>query len=105
MEIDIEAIRKKICEGKYAISFTHTEKLRQRRMKAQDIEQAVKTGSIIEEYPEDPRGESCLIFGLAGGRPIHVLCGRLDAEEVLIITAYEPDSAEWEENWTTRKRR
>jgi ABC-type uncharacterized transport system substrate-binding protein len=37
--------------------------------------------------------------------PLHVLCGRLDAEEILIITAYEPDSKEWENDWRTRKKR
>ena len=62
-------------------------------------------GTTIEDYPEDQRGASCLIFGLAGERPLHVLCGRLDAEEILIITAYEPDPVEWEDDWKTRKRR
>ena len=103
--MDIEAIRGKIGQGRYAVSFTHTEKLRQRRIKARDIEEAVKTGNIIEEYPDDPRGASCLIFGAVGERPLHVLCGRLDAEEILIITAYEPDPEEWEDGWKTRKSR
>ena len=105
MGANIEAIKEKIGHGIYTISFTHTEKLRQRRIKAEDIEQAVKTGTIIEDYPEDRRGASCLILGLAGERPLHVLCGQLDAEETLIITAYEPDPEEWEKDWTTRKRR
>ncbi len=103
--MDIEAIRAKIQRGTYLIAFTHTEKLRQRRIKAQDIEQAIKAGVLIEEYPDDPRGASCLILGLVGERPLHVLCGRLDAEEILIITAYQPDPAEWEDDWKTRKKR
>jgi hypothetical protein len=103
--VDIGAIRRKITQGKYTIAFTHTEKLRQRRIEAEDIEQAVKAGTIIEEYPNDPRGVSCLILGLVGRRPLHVLCGRLDAEEILIITAYEPDRVEWEDDWKTRKAR
>ena len=101
----IDAIREKVSQGKYIISFTHTERLRRRRIKAEDIEQAIHTGTIIENYPEDRRGASCLIFGLAGKRPLHVVCGRLEAEEVLIITAYEPDSEEWENDWATRKSR
>ena len=105
MGANIEAVREKIAQWRYIISFTHTEKLRQRRIKAEDIEQAVKMGTIIEDYPEDQRGASCLILGLVGERPLHVVCGRLDAEEVLIITTYEPDSTEWEDDWTTRKRR
>ena len=101
----IETIQEKVGQGRYIISFTHTEKLRQRRIKAEDIEQAVKTGTIIEDYPEDRRGPSCLILGFAGKRPLHVVCGRLDAEEILIITAYEPDPTDWESDGKTRKRR
>lgn len=103
--MDIDSIREKIGRGSYIISFTHTEKLRQRRIKAEDIEQAIKMGTIIEEYPDDPRGASCLIMGLIVGRALHVVCGRLDAEEILIITAYEPSPAEWEDDWKTRKAR
>jgi hypothetical protein len=101
--LDIEQIKQKVAEGRYVISFTHTEKLRRRRIKAQDIEQAARNGNIIEEYPDDPRGASCLILGFVGARPLHVVCGRLAAEEILIITAYEPDRAEWENDWKTRK--
>lgn len=103
--MDIAAIRRKIDQGKYDLAFTHTEKLRRRRIEAADIERAVKVGIMIEEYPNDLRGASCLILGLVGRRPLHVLCGRLDAEEILIITAYEPDPAEWEDDWRTRKTR
>ena len=103
--MDIEDIRAKIAQGRYVVAFTHTEKLRQRRIKAEDIEQAVKSGIIIEDYPNDPRGFSCLIQGSAGGRPLHVVCGRLDADEILIITAYNPDPEQWEDDWRTRRSR
>jgi hypothetical protein len=102
--VKIETIQEKIRQGRYIISFTHTEKLRQRRIKAEDIERAIATGVIIEDYREDRRGSSCLILGFAGKRPLHVVCGRLDADEILVITAYEPDVAEWENDWKTRKR-
>jgi len=50
------------------------------------------------------RGASCLILGFTNkGRPLHVVCGRLEEDEILIITAYEPDSKEWEADWKTRK--
>ncbi len=101
----IEGIKEKVSQGRYIISFTHTEKLRQRRMKAEDIERAIQTGAIIEDYPEDRRGPSCLILGFVGKRLLHVVCGRLDAEEILIITAYEPDPTEWDSDGKTRKRR
>ena len=103
--MNIETLQEKIKHGRYSISFTHTEKLRQRRIKAENIEQAIATGLLIEGYPEDRRGLSCLILGFAGKRPLPVVCGCLDAEEVLIITAYEPDAGEWEGDWKTCKRK
>lgn len=101
--MDIEAIRAKIKAGKYVISFTHTEKVRLREIEVEEIEEALFEGSIIEPYPDDPMGPSCLILGITKqGRPLHILCGRLEEDEVLIITAYEPDPEEWETDWKTR---
>lgn len=102
--MDIEAIRAKVRTGKYVISFTHTEKVRLRKIRVKEIEETIFNGNIIEPYPEDPRGPSCLIFGLTKKkRPLHVICGRLEHDEILIITAYEPDPTEWELDCKTRK--
>jgi len=102
--IDIKSIREMVKKGKYRISFTHTEKLRERKIEMQEIEGAVSVGEIIEAYSDDPRGPSCLIFGFAHqGRPLHVVCGNLMAEKILVITAYEPSLEEWEEDWKTRR--
>jgi len=103
--MDIEGIRQKIRAGKYIISFTHTEKMRLRKIEAEEIENAILNGTIIEPYPDDPRGASCLVLGFATvDKPLHVICGRLEEDEILIITAYEPDSKEWEADWKTRKK-
>ena len=42
-------------------------------------------GEIIEEYPEDVRGHSCLMLGYgAENRPIHVVCAPKDDYLVII---------------------
>lgn len=103
--MDIEPIRAKIRAGRYILSFTHTEKIRLRKIGAEEIEEAIYTGNVIEPYPDDPRDPSCLILGFTDqDRPLHVVCGRLEKDEILIITAYEPDPNEWEEDWKTRKK-
>ena len=105
MTIVLEAIREKIRSGNYYVSYNHTEKLRLRKVEAVDIEEVILNGEIVEPYPHDPRGASYLVSGLTGkGRPLHILCGNLEEEEMLIITAYEPDPEEWEGDWRTRKR-
>jgi len=40
-----------------------------------EIEQALLNGEILEQYPSDRRGESCLVLGFSGARPIHVVLG------------------------------
>jgi len=60
-----------------------------------EVEAAIMTGEVIEDYPEDARGHSCLILGLGrDNRTIHVICAPKD-EYLAIITAYLPDPNQW----------
>ena len=100
---DINDIKERVRQGQYRISFTHTEKLRQREIEIRELEEALSIGKIVEDYPDDPRGPSCLILGCTQkGRPWHIVCGIMGVE-LLIITAYEPSPEEWESDWKTRK--
>jgi hypothetical protein len=103
--IDIRSIQEKVRKEKYRISFTHTEKLRERRIEMREIEEVISACEIIEAYPEDPRGPSCLILGFTrGGRALHIVCGDLDDDKrILVITAYEPSLEEWEEDRRSRR--
>ncbi len=104
MRIALDEIKQKISDGNYYIAFTHTEKLRKRKIDIAQVEKAISTGEIIESYPDDPRGPSCLIMGhFEGERPLHVVCGKVQ-EQIIIITAYEPDSVEWEADFRTRRK-
>jgi hypothetical protein len=59
-------------------------------------------GEVIEDYPDDVRGHSCLILGTGEeGRPIHVVCSSKD-EFLAIITAYVPSADECDKDWKTR---
>jgi len=101
--MDINDIKEKVKNNKYKISFTHTEKLRQREIEIRELEEAIFTGEIIERYPTDPRGPSCLILGYTQlNRPLHIVCGIIEGE-LLIITAYEPSPEEWKPDWKTRR--
>ena len=75
-----------------------------RMISTSEIRNAILTGEIIEDYPEDQRGHSCLIFGKGDeDRPIHVLCSPKD-EYLAIVTAYLPAPEEWSQNFKVRKR-
>jgi hypothetical protein len=62
----------------------------------------VERGEIIEDYPDDARGHSCLMLG--GGlddRPIHLVCAPKD-EYLAIITAYRPEPSDWSGDFRVR---
>lgn len=58
------------------------------------VRQAVLAGEMIEDFPDDPRGHSCLVLGWTGGKPVHVVCGMTE-DEAVFITVYVPDPAKW----------
>jgi len=62
-----------------------------------EVEQAISTRSeVIEDYPDDKYGPSCLILGLTTtGRPLHLQCSYPNRPVIKIITLYEPDPANW----------
>lgn len=70
-----------------------------------EVRQAIFHGEMIEEYPEDVRGHSCLFLGTGNRkRPIHVVCSPKE-EFLAVITVYVPDEHRWESDWKTRKKR
>lgn len=77
-------------------------RLSERGIRIQDIINAVDTGEIIEEYPEDHPFPSCLILGQSETKAIHVVASISDGM-INLITAYIPDSERWEADWKTRK--
>jgi len=95
------------CRGLNIFFRPHAERERRNDgLSLADIENAVRTGKVIEDYPDDPRGSSCLVFGRArDGRPVHLVVGFLPRGWVRIVTVYVPNAEKWEPDWETRKRR
>ena len=89
--MDAATIRRLATEGRYALS-RHAERERQADMiHMAELEQALRNCEIIESYPNDPRGPSCLVLGFAAQRPLHAVCSiGGDPEELLLITMYDP---------------
>jgi len=70
-----------------------------------EIEEALLSShlEVIEDYPGDSRGRSCLVLGFTNeNKPIHFVCGLAVADILIIITIYRPDAEQWID-W--RKRR
>ena len=92
--MDINFIREKVRSQEYDLS-SHAHRERQEeQISIAEIEQVLLAGDIIEKYPNDPRGESCLIGAKVENKPLHVICG-MRGERLLIVTTYRPKPPVW----------
>ena len=103
----VKAIQELIRAGEYEFSL-HAERERQAdKITTEELEEALTTCEIIEDYPDDPRGASCLVLGFAAERPVHAVCAlKRDPEEVFLITVYDPSlrPEKWADNYRRRRR-
>lgn len=92
----IEEIRQKILMGEYEFSQHALDQLIKRRILIREIPEIILQGEIIEDYPDDKYGASCLIFGLTlNNRVLHVLCSYPTRPLIKVITVYEPNLQDW----------
>lgn len=80
-----------------------TKRFNERDIKLRFVQNTILYGEIIEQYPNDYPYPSCLVlYFLNGKTPIHVCVGYGEGK-LWIITAYYPNTVEWEEDFKTRK--
>ncbi len=88
--IDMAWIISKVKEGDYILSEHADGERIDDNLMIYEIEESISGGSILESYPEDRRGSSCLVVGFTKiGKPIHVVCGK-NANSLVVITVYIP---------------
>jgi hypothetical protein len=69
----------------------------------EEVRSTVLRGVVIEDYPEDARGHSCLMPGSGEeGRAVHVVCSPKQ-DYLAIITAWLPEPREWSPDFKTRR--
>ena len=92
----IEEIRARVARGQFEFTQHAVDQSIIRRINVKELREVIAVGEVIEVYPKDKYGPSCLIFGkTAAGRPLHVQCSDPSRPVVKIITVYEPDPALW----------
>lgn len=63
----------------------------------------MKTGEIIESYPDDEPCPSVLMIGFIRDAAYHVVVG-ICKDHLRVITAYTPDNEHWIDPGTRRER-
>ena len=100
----LEEIRVCIAGGRYLIGPHAGLRQFERGITTDDLEYAVGNDEpeVIEDYPTDSRGHSCLIRGVTtNGDVVHVVCKPDDP--VFIVTCYEPDPSIWYPDFRMRR--
>ena len=99
---DIKAIREAFAKHDYVFTVHGSDRAAKRAIRSTEIIQAVASGKVIEDYPDDKYGPSCLLLGYtANDRPLHIQVSY--PPNIRIITVYEPSDDDWEEDLETRK--
>ncbi len=76
----------------------------ERMISPSEIRKVIAQGKIIEDYPDDVRGHSCLLMGKGDiGRTIHIVCSPKE-DYLAIITAYIPSLEDWKEGFEEREK-
>ncbi len=62
-----------------------------------EVHEAIISGKIIENYPEDEPYPSCLVYGkTVNNRSLHIVCAYSKEDNLtIIITVYQPDPEKW----------
>ncbi len=88
-------IRQKLEQGHYFLTLHAQAELIEDNFSHEDLVAGLRTGKLIEDYPEARRGACCLINGVAmDRRPIHIVCTR-GGDTLVVITVYEPTPPKW----------
>ena len=88
--MNIEWIKNCVENNEYLFTMHGDQERMNDNLTISDVEEAILSGRILENYPEDKRGESCLVVGFSNsGIPVHIVCGERD-DKMVIITVYIP---------------
>ena len=89
-------IQTELEEGRFSFSLHAFERAVERDIGDQEIIEAGTGALVIESYPNDKYGPSCLLLGFTRtGRPLHIQVSLAETPDVRIVTIYEPNLDEW----------
>ena len=93
----LDDIRQKVRRRQYEFSKHAVDQSIVRGISVPEFEEAMQNRSeVIEDYPEDKYGPSCLILGFTrAGRPLHMQCSYPSRPLVKVVTLYEPNPEQW----------
>jgi len=104
MSFTPDCVRAEIQRQTYEISLHADDERISDGLTVSQLETVLSDCQILEHYPDDPRGESCLALGfMSEGTPVHVVCGRNRSKRLILITVYVPTMPKWIDPYTRKQ--
>lgn len=92
----IGKIRQKIRQNQFEFSQHAVNQSILRHISVRELREAIEQSEVIEDYPDDKYGASCLLLGFTlMNRPLHIQCSYPSRPLLKIITLYEPNPNLW----------
>ena len=106
-EINVEALRRQIADGNFAMRPHAMQHAVKEEFTQADVVHVALNGLLVESYPARCRGLFYANIRIEGITvPLHVVCEHRHSEaSVDIVTAYVPAKAEWMTPTRRRKKR
>lgn len=80
------------------------ERMFQRGIPPDAILECIRTGEVIDSYPDDKPYPSALLLAVCDGLPVHVLVAReSETGNCHVVTVYRPDPELWSSDFKTRR--
>jgi Domain of unknown function (DUF4258) len=106
MSSTLDAIRDLVTGGNVRISDHGYDELSDDEILVRDLLNGISSATVVEDYPKFPKGAAVLVLQFDGNnRPVHVVWGipKGFTSPAVLITAYRPDPAKWNEHFTERR--
>ena len=107
MSSTLDAVRELVAAGNVRISEHGYDELSDDDILVRDLLSGINGATIVENYPTFPKAAAVLVLQFdSGNRPIHVVWGipKGFTSPAVLVTAYRPDPAKWNEHFTERRR-
>lgn len=101
--LTVDFIQGSVRNGRYELSLHADEERLDEGFTIQELEDALSSLEILEEYTDDPRGPSCLALGHIDRQPVHFVCGVTRQGVLILITVYRPTVPKWKDARTRNR--
>ena len=107
MSVTLERIQALVRKGEVRVSVHGYDELAADDVQIRDVVEGLASAVVVEDYPDYSKGPCVLVLQRDGAeRPVHVVWGIPAGRETpaVVVTAYRPDPAKWDETWQRRRR-